>query len=537
MSPRLTAAPAAALACALGAGLLLAPSPALAAPDAAPAVPAAPAAPPAAPAAADSAAAPAAAAPTVSPAEALAPTVVTVAVPEVSDRARYVLGQPGPISATVRVTEAGSAELRGSVAFFDGDVLLGTAPVVPDASAAAAGSVTVRIDTDRWPAGGAREVVAVFTPEEGSGSAPARSASRTYRVVDTRRTVPDIALSGAPAASIADAELDWTIGNIWFSNFRVGFEREILGGDVTLPALTNPGPAASDAELQAYFFRPFTFAGGSGARDATGARVLDFDGAVRLTSGSGNRWDFSAPRVHLGADGAGYITASFSGFYAAGASRQDYPEARVTIATFTGAELSEPGPDGIVSATIPLAWAGQAAGAGTWFYDYEDSFPNEFVALLNPLVAPFFARSAVATDDSKIPHPITLRFVETVVDAGTDPGTDPGTEPGTDPGTEPGTDPGTDPGTGPGSEPETDPGTDPETNPGTDPGPGTGPGERPGPGTDPAPGTAAGAPAPGAHALAHTGADGGLGAALGAVLAALGGTAIALLGARRARRR
>ena len=342
--------------------------------------------------------------------EAEVETTVTVAVPVVADRSIYLLGERAPVSATVRASAAAPGETpeppRGTVEFLDGETSLGSTEVVADGASGRAA-----IETDRWEGSGAREVTAVFTPAPGSGFAPATSAPRTYRIVDTERIVPDVALEGEPAAAVEYAELDWTIANIWFSNFRVGFEREALSGPVTLPDVPHPGSGASDAELQAYFFRPFTFSEGSGARDAAGNRVISFTGAARLTSGSGNLWDFADPKVHIAPNGDGYITAEFSGFSRVGAEEQTYGPVRVTIATFSGAEIV---PDGFgrVEASIVLNWAGQANGPGTWFYDYDDAFPGEFVALLNPLVAPFFVRSAVATDDSKIPHPITLRFAE-----------------------------------------------------------------------------------------------------------------------------
>lgn len=353
-------------------------------------------------------------------------TATSVAVPVVSDRAVYILGEAAPVSASVRAVPDGGAEEsgppRGSVEFFDGDVSLGAAEVVEDGVAARAG-----LETDLWPASGAREITAVFTPDDGSAFAPSTSAARTYRIVDTTRVVPDIELQGDAAAEIGDASLEWTIGNIWFSNFRVGFEREALDGDVSLPDIPHPGSAASDEELQRYYFRAFTFSEGRGERDAAGNRVVSFEGAARLTSGSANQWDFTDPRVHISPGGDGYITAEFTGFYDVGSSHQEYGPARVTIATFSGAEIAPAadGEDGRVEAAIPLNWEGQAKGAGTWFYDYDDSFPNEFVALLGPLVAPFFARSAVATDDSKIPHPITLSFDETVAEEPPEPVTAP----------------------------------------------------------------------------------------------------------------
>ncbi|MGO1628264.1 LPXTG cell wall anchor domain-containing protein [Microbacterium sp.] len=340
-------------------------------------------------------------------------TSVQVSVPVAADRTIYLLGASAPVAASVRAVPAegeSARALSGLVEFFDGEVSLGETELVAEGDRGIA-----ELETDLWPAAGAREVTAVFTPEADSGYAASTSAPRTYRVVDTTRMVPDVELQGGAEAEADHASLQWTIGNIWFNNFKVGFERQAIEGDVTLPEMPAPGPGASDEELKEYYFRPFTFSHGSGARDAEGNRVISFDGTARLTSGSANQWNFADPEVRIGANGDGYITAEFSGFYAVGNARQDYGPVRVTIATFSGAEL-EADDSGRVDASIPLNWTGQARNAGTWFYDYEDSFPNEFVALLNPLVAPFFARSAVATDASKAPHPVVLSFDEKLVE-------------------------------------------------------------------------------------------------------------------------
>ncbi|QYM77025.1 S-layer homology domain-containing protein [Leucobacter luti] len=348
-------------------------------------------------------------------------TKIQVAPPVVGERTVYLLGQAAPVTATITWVPAiperaagasgegsvpAEAPLTGEVEFFDGAVSLGVAAVT-----GLGGSVTATVETAAWPAAGLRQVTAQFRPSDPNAFAAAQSPARAYRVVDTARAVPDVALSGASAATIGDARLEWTIANIWFSNFEVGFEREVLAGPVTLPEAS---VGTTIPEKQAYFFRPFTFTSGSGARDQAGNRVISFEGSVRLTSGSANRWDFSDPRVHIGASGDGYITAEFSGTYLLGAQEFPIAPTRVAIATFSGAKL-QPNSAGAVSAEIVLNWAGQAGAPGTWAHEYADSFPNEFVSLLHPAINLFFARSSVATDSSKIPHPITLSFTETLV--------------------------------------------------------------------------------------------------------------------------
>ena len=369
-------------------------------------------------------------------------TVTTVAPPAVANRAIYLLGHEAPLAATVSVPAAAPGGTEppapglpaGTVEFFDGETSLGSAPLVDEGGAALA-----RLTSDRWPASGARAIVAVFTPEPDSPWAASTSAPQTYRIIDTARMVSDVALGSDIVADISGASLDWTIANIWFSNFSVGFEREVVSGNVSLEDIP---VGTTIPERQAHYFRPFTFTAGTGQRDAAGNRVIDFTGTARLTSGTGNQWNFTDPRIHIGANGDGYLTAEFSGFYAIGV-HQEYEPTRVTIATFSGAQL-ESTEAGVASAEIPLNWAGQAGGAGTWASDYRDSFPNEFVSLLNPGISLFFARSSVATDASKVPHPITVSFAEQAVET---PGPGEGEEPGSG-GTDEGTGGGTDGGTG-----------------------------------------------------------------------------------------
>ncbi len=323
--------------------------------------------------------------------ESAAATEIRVAVPVIAETSLYVLGAPAPVSATV--TPAGAS---GAVEFYDGGALLGAAAVDEDGRA--------RIDTDGWAGSGVRAVTAHFVPDS-DAHLPSTSAIQLYRVVDTTRVVPDVEV-GPAVAEITEATLEWSIANIWFSNFSVGFEREVVSGDVTLPETT----VGSTAEERiAYFRRPFTFHEGIGRRDAAGNEIVSFTGSAQLTSGSANRWVFTDPEVRVAVDGSGYITAVFSGFYRIGETDQQYGPVRVTIATFSDSDRSDG--DGIVR-RADLNWEGQANGPGTWAFDFDASFPNEFVALLNPGIHLFFAASGVATDSSKAPLPITLSYRE-----------------------------------------------------------------------------------------------------------------------------
>jgi hypothetical protein len=319
------------------------------------------------------------------------------------------------VSATVVALPEGEQVLSGppagTVDFYDGGQLLGSAALVPGE---APDRATASIATDLWVSSGARAVTAVFIPAAGSGVAGSTSPAQTYRIVDTERIVPDIALTGEPRLDIVDSSLTWTIGNIWFANFNVGFEREVVSGNVSLPDMDI---GTTIPERQAYYWRPFTFSGGSGQSDAEGNRVIGYEGTARLTSGNGHQWNFSDPAVHISPSGDGYITAEFSGFYDIGGV-QLYGPVRVTIATFTGAEI-EVDAHGAATARIDLNWEGQARGPGTWAHEHNASFPNEFVALLNPGISLFFAESSVSTDSSKIPHPITLSFREGAAPAAT----------------------------------------------------------------------------------------------------------------------
>lgn len=329
-------------------------------------------------------------------------TLTTMDFPVRGDRTRYVLGDSAPVGAVVSVvdsTAAGGEEVpQGTVEFFDGIDSLGTALTDENGHAA--------LDTAAWPAAGARSVTATFTPQQANVWAASTSEAQIYRLVDLSRMVADIEVS-EPIADVNDASLDWTIANIWFSNFSVGFEREVVRGPISLEEMQ---PGATIEEKQRYYFRPFTFSEGTGTKDIEGNRVVHFSGTARLTSGSGNRWDFSDPILVIGANGDGYLTAEFSGFYDIGA-RQDYVPQRVTIATFSGAQI-EVNAQGRAEATIVLNWEGQAGAPGAWAASFDSSFPNEFVALLNPAINLFFASSGVATDASKRPHDLRLSFTE-----------------------------------------------------------------------------------------------------------------------------
>lgn len=321
-------------------------------------------------------------------------TTVVVSVQEVHDTTTSLLGAASAVSATVSPTG-----IDGIVEFYDGDRLLDTAAVDPSTGRAS-------VSADDWRTAGAHAVTARFLPAD-SAYGPAQSAAQTYRIVDTSRVVPDVVVDDA-VSTIADADLDWTIANIWFSNFAVGFERQVLSGAVTLPELA---VGTTIPEKQAYYTRPFTFHAGSGAVDADGDTLVSFTGAARLTSGSGNQWDFTDPQVQFDASGDGYITAEFSGFYRIGSIDQQYGPVRVTVATFSDATL-DAGDDGDIRLDTPLNWVGQANGAGSWAHDFDSAFPNEFVALLNPTIALFFAETGVATDASKAPRPISLSYVQ-----------------------------------------------------------------------------------------------------------------------------
>lgn len=342
--------------------------------------------------------------PTAAFADEPAVTTTSMNPPLNADHTIYVLGEASPVSARV-TSEAGAP--TGSVEFFDSEYSLGTAELEPSNETTS----VAELETDQWQSSGAREVSARYLPE--GDFAESTSRETTYRIVDTSRIVDDIDFVGECTAPVTEATLDWTIANIWFSNFRVGFEREVVDGNITLPDMT---PGTTIPELQEYYSRPFTFHSGNGEKDEDGNRVINFSGTARLTSGSGNEWNFTDPQLHISAAGDGYITAEFSGFYRV-SGQQDYGATRVTIATFNNAEVSSV-ESGAVSTTIELNWDGQARGAGTWAHDFNNSFPNEFIALLNPGVNLFFAESSVSTDSSKIPKPISLSFTEAASDCG-----------------------------------------------------------------------------------------------------------------------
>jgi hypothetical protein len=282
----------------------------------------------------------------------------------------------------------GAAE--GTVEFFAGATSLGTAPV-------AAGVATL---TTTGFAGGAHQVKAVFTPSNPVVYGPSESTSVTYRIVDLARVVDDIAV-GAPVKSISGAEFSWSVAN-YYSSIGYEFGKQVLSGDVTIE-----DPIEGDKEYNSN--RTFDFTGGTGTQDAAGNTVIEYTGAVRLTSGSASQWNFQDPAVHLNAAGDGYVTAEFSGYFKIeGMAEYDYAPQRVTVATFTGAALETN--DATTSLTATPIWEGQTA-AGTWAGQYTGSFPNEFTSLLYSGIRSFFFQTDTAGANLTKPvQPISVSY-------------------------------------------------------------------------------------------------------------------------------
>lgn len=311
-------------------------------------------------------------------------TTTTVDAQETGPLPTDFAGEDVTVSATV--VPVGAA---GSVEFFSGETSLGSAAVVD-------GVATVTTDV---LTGGAHQVRAVFTAanEEGafdtfSGS---ESAEQTFRIVDPARVIDDIEV-GATAKLITGGQLEWTVAN--YVSLGTGPAKSVLGGDVVLAELPEDADATDRAN------QAFLFSGGTGVEDAAGNRIVEFDGEVRLTSGSIPEWNFRQPHVHVNAAGEGYVTAIVDGVYRGSILDGEdvaYGPVRVTVATFTGASPATA--DGETSFTVTPIWEDQTA-AGTWAGEFTGSFPNEFVQHLHSGIRGFFIQSG--TTGSNLTKPV-----------------------------------------------------------------------------------------------------------------------------------
>lgn len=320
------------------------------------------------------------------PAEAIV-TTTTVAAQLIGDFPTYFLGQEETVTATVAPADA-----AGSVEFFDGETSLGTAAVVD-------GSATVT--TDAWAAGGRRSITATFTPDDAEAFTESTSAARQYVVIDLARTVDDIEL-GDVTGTGEGAQLDWTIANM-YNSFGYWFDKQAVDGNVTVQEVDD------DAGAYELTNRLFHFTEGSVEQDAAGNTIISFEGTARVTSGSANTWNFKDVQVHVNANGDGYITAEFSGFFRIeGLAEYDYGPTRVTVATFNGADVTADA-DGVVEFEIAPNWEGET-DPGTWGAGFDASYPNEFTSLLYSGIRSFFYGSGSSADEYKKPRPFTLSY-------------------------------------------------------------------------------------------------------------------------------
>lgn len=311
-----------------------------------------------------------------------AATAVSVGAQPSGDFSTDFAGEDVTVSATV------SPVVAGHVEFFAGTVGLGTAEIID-------GVATIVTDD---LIGGSNAVTAVFTPEDAVLYEGSTSAAQTFRIVDRERVIDDIEV-GEAVEQITAADLEWTIANYW-SSFGYSFGKEAVSGDVTVPG--------DQGSLEADSNRAFAFTNGTGHRDAQGNAVIDFTATARVSSGDASRWDFTDPQVLMDANGDGYITAEFSGFFRMeGLAEFDYAPQRVTIATFTGADVTAA--DGAESFTVTPIWEGQSA-SGTWANDRTGSFPNEFTSLLYSGIRSFFHESGSSADVNKAVKPISVSF-------------------------------------------------------------------------------------------------------------------------------
>lgn len=282
------------------------------------------------------------------------------------------------------------ADAAGSVEFFAGGASLGSADVEQ-------GTATL---TTKQFVGGAHPVTAEFTASDAKRFEASTSSARLFRIVDLTPAVSGIA-AGTPVTEIHGAELTWSIAN--FVSFGSGPGKTVLEGPVSL---------SDDGD--------FRFSDGHGVQDADGNRVMNFTGAVRLTSGTMPEWNFRNPTVHVNAAGDGYITADVDGAYRGsliGGKDSTYGPTRVTVSTFTQAAIAA-GESG-TALTVTPTFEGQVA-AGTWVGDYTGAtFPNEFLQHVNAGVRSFFLQSGASADPTKAGRQIALSFAEREIPAAT----------------------------------------------------------------------------------------------------------------------
>jgi|GEM_PF-4024214 len=320
----------------------------------------------------------------------VAETTTEVADQASGDVASDFAGQDVTVSATVAPAAA-----AGTVEFFAGTTSLGSATV-------ANGAASV---TTKQFAGGAHQVTAVFTPENAAVYQGSTSAAKTFRVIDLARAVADITV-GEAAENISGASFGWSVAN-YYSSFGYAFGKEAIGEGVSVPE-----EVAGDKEFNSN--RLFTFTGGTGTRDAAGNAVISFTGPARVPAGDGSRWDFRDPQLHVNAKGDGYVTAEFSGFFRMdGLANVDYAPKRVTVATFTGAQLQVA--EGKTDFTVSPIWENQVA-AGTFAGDYTGAFPSEFASLLYTGIRAFFTQTGTSGANLTKPvQPIVVSFESAAV--------------------------------------------------------------------------------------------------------------------------
>ncbi|WP_217135407.1 immunoglobulin domain-containing protein, partial [Leucobacter chinensis] len=299
-------------------------------------------------------------------------------------------GETVKVSASVQPADA-----AGSVAFFTGETKLGEAAV-------AEGSAT--IETTLFE-GGAHKVRAVFTPENAEQFEASESNETTFRIVDLTPAVGTIEV-GAAAREITDAELRWGVAN--FVSFHSGPGKAVLGGNVELAT-------AEDDSTQALADREFIFSKGTGHVDAEGNVFIEYDGEIRLTSGTMPEWNFRQPQLFMNAAGDGYLSVVADGHFLGsmmGGEDLEYGPERIVVQTFKGAEPVTEATE--TSFTVAPLFEGQVA-PGTWSGDFSGAtLTNQFLRFVNIGVRSYFYQSGGSADPTKVAKPLTVTYTSGV---------------------------------------------------------------------------------------------------------------------------
>ncbi|SDQ12284.1 hypothetical protein [Leucobacter chromiiresistens] len=151
----------------------------------------------------------------------------------------------------------------------------------------------------------------------------------------------------------------------------------------------------------------FAFADGAGWVDtATGAADLVWRDGIFVQHYPGLAPEVSTilgnPRLQIAADGTGSLSFDVAWRVTGSLASDGYR--RVTLATFSNAEVSRDGDRLTMTATPEFAGRALELGGRT----YPDSYPADFVQWLDPQLQPWWLTTGAAMDAEKVPLPFSV---------------------------------------------------------------------------------------------------------------------------------